>query len=377
MFRRVLHYNCPVKSKTQNTIILLILLINAGCSVNIQEGSGTTPTPFLITSTLPPSLTPPPSETPLPPPPQPTIVPVEGTSSTQINVRAQPSTAGEVLGVIAVNTKIQIVGKDPGGNWWQIIYPTGVDGKGWVAAQYVKTADKPEVPVIGGGGADPNNGNVAIIQQKLNVRSGPGTGFNSIGTLNPQDVVNLTGKDANGAWLQIEFASGPEGKGWINSAFAQAKGVENLSIITEAGAIVGTGTPTGIPLTPTATILPARMDNDSQNSPVVSVRFESTGTRILLYNGDVSAPEGDLEDWIAFTPYSDTVLLSLDCKGDGALTGDVLENGTPMGLEIKCGERLKAVDVKANASYLVHVGANPSSSGMQYINYTITIKTSP
>jgi hypothetical protein len=153
--------------------------------------------------------------------------------------------------------------------------------------------------------------------------------------------------------------------------------VENLSIITEAGAIVGTGTPTGIPLTPTATILPARMDNDSQNSPVVSVRFESTGTRILLYNGDVSAPEGDLEDWIAFTPYSDTVLLSLDCKGDGALTGDVLENGTPMGLEIKCGERLKAVDVKANASYLVHVGANPSSSGMQYINYTITIKTSP
>jgi hypothetical protein len=71
------------------------------------------------------------------------------------------------------------------------LYPQGVDGKGWVTAQYVTLATGIELPVIGGSGAKPGDGNVAMAQQQLNVRSGPGTGFNSLGTLNPQDVVNL------------------------------------------------------------------------------------------------------------------------------------------------------------------------------------------
>ena len=237
-------------------------------------------------------------------------------TSTQVNVRAEPSTASNVLGMIPANTKVEITGKDPGENWWQINYPQGVDGKGWVTAQYITTASKPEVPIIGGDEADPNNGNVAVVQQQLNVRSGPGTGFNSLGTLNPQDVVSLTGKDPNGAWLQIDFPqSGPEGKGWVNAAFVQAQGVENLPIITEAGLIVGTGTPTGIPSTPTPTVVPAWEDNDSPGSPIVSVIFEPTGTQTLIYNGDLSSPQGDSEDWIAFKPYSQFVFMSLECQG--------------------------------------------------------------
>ena len=344
----------------------------------MNEIGAATPTAFIITSTLPPTRIPPPSETPLPPPPQPIApraTPVEGTSSTQINVRSEPSTASDVLGILPANTKVQIVGKDPGENWWQILYPKGKDGKGWVAAQYVSTAGEPDVPVIGGAGSNPNNGNTAIIQQQLNIRSGPGAGFNSIGMLNPQDVVNLIGKDSNGAWLQIEFASGPAGKGWINAAFAQAQGVENLPIVTEAGLIVGTGTPTGIPPTPTATILPARLDNDSQDAPLVNVKFDPAGTKALIYNGDVSAPEGDMEDWIAFMPYAENIFISLACKGNGPLIAEVLENALPLNTVIECGDEMKQIHVQAASEYLIHLQANQSSSGVQYINYTITITT--
>jgi uncharacterized protein YraI len=274
---------------------------------------------------------------------------------------------------------VEIIGKDPGGNWWQINYPQGQgsDGKGWVTAQYVTTAVTPEVPTIGGNEADPNSGNIAVIQQQLNVRSGPGTDFNSLGTLNPQDVVKLTGKDPNGAWLQIDFAAGPESRGWVNAAFVRATGVENLPIVTESGLVVGTGTPTVIPPTSTPTIVPAWADNDSPAAPIVSVSFEPAGTQTLIYNGEVSSPQGDPEDWIAFKPYNQFIFISLDCHWSDAIEIDLSENLAPVNTYISCGDQMKKIAVNAGANYLVHLQAMPSTGGLQYINYTLTIKTRP
>jgi uncharacterized protein YraI len=291
-------------------------------------------------------------------------------------VRAEPSTASNVLGIIPPDMRVEIVGKDPGENWWQILYPQGTDGRGWVTAQYVRTVTTPEVPTIGDGdSADPNNANLAVIQQKLNIRSGPGTDFNSIGTLNSQDAVNLTGKDANGTWLQIEFPAGPEGRGWINAAFVQANGVESLPIVTDAGVVIGTGTPTNIPLLPTPTLAPAWMDNDASENPIAQVTFEPSGTRTLIYNGDVSTPEGDTQDWVEFTSYSALVIASLECIGSNSLKAYILENNMPTGQTIACGEQITSVAVNPGTSYLVHLQAIPSIETLQYTNYTLTIKT--
>ena len=230
---------------------------------------------------------------------------------------------------------------------------------------------------MGGPAVDSNNGILAVIQEKINIRSGPGTGFNSIGTLNPQDAVNLIGKDANGTWLQIEFAEGPEGKGWVNAAFVQTIGVENLSIVTDAGVIIGTGTPTTIPLPPTPTLVPAWMDNDMAESPIAQVTFDPSGTRTLIYNGDVSTPEGDVQDWIGFTSYTTLVLVSLECIGSNSLKVDILENNVPTRQTISCGQQMKTVAVKRGASYLIHLQAIQSSESLQYTNYTLMVKTSP
>jgi hypothetical protein len=164
-------------------------------------------------------------------------------------------------------------------------------GSGWKrrSACYITTASTLRSRYWGSE-ADPND-ETRLHSTAAHVRSAQGR-INSW-DLNPQDVVSLTGKDPNGGWLQIEFAAGPEGKGWVNAAFVQAQGVENLPIITEAGQIVGTGTPTTVPATPTATLVPAREDNDSPISPVASVIFEPAGTQMFIYNGDISSPQGD------------------------------------------------------------------------------------
>lgn len=351
-------------------------MLIAGCAAPEKEAAPTL-TAFPTTSTLAPTIVQQPSETPLPPPPQPTTAPVEGISSTQLNVRAEPSTAANILGVIPGNTRLEIVGKDPGGNWWQILYPDGPEGRGWVNAQYATVSNAESVPVIGGETADPNDGNVAIVQQQINVRSGPGTGFNSLGTLNAQDVVSLTGKDANGAWLQISFTPGPDGKGWVNAAFVQARGVDNLPIITEAGQVVGTGTPTGIPPTRTPTVIPAWEDGDSPENPAASVTFEAAGTNRLIYSGDLSAPDGDTEDWVTFKPYTQTVFLSLSCTGSGSLQAEILENGTPMNIQLVCGAEMRQVSVNPGSTHSVHFSVSQSSNSLEYVGYTINIQSMP
>lgn len=352
----------------------IVSLLISGCDSLSDKVSAATATQFLVTSTVPAAPTVVSSETPLPPPsqPTPTVSPVEGTTSTQLNVRLQPSTGSNILGMISANAKVEILGKDPGGNWFQINYPQGVDGKGWVTAKYVTTAKGSEIPTIGGGGQNPNNSNVAVVQQQINVRSGPGTSFNSLGTLNAQDVVNLIAKDAKGTWLQIEFTSGPDGKGWVNAAFVQARGVENLPIVAEAGNVIGTGTPTSVPPTATATVIPAWVDNDSQSKPAASVVFEPLGTHTLIYSGDVSAPQGDPVDWIQFTPYKDAVVASLECNNNPQI--NVFENGQPITFMLTCGDKMKRLPVKAGSIYLIEVQAPQTLEGLQYIHYTIKIE---
>ena len=362
--------------------ILFIALFCAGCGVNVSEMEATTPTFQFITATLLPASTPPvaQSETPLPPPRLPTLTPVEGITSVQLNVRAEPSTASEILGIIPANTKVQIVGKDPGENWWQILYPEagqGDQGKGWVTAQYVSTAVKPEVPIVGGGGANPGNPNVAVIQQQLNVRSGPGTSFNSLGTLNPQDVVALIGKDSNGAWLQIEFSAGPDGKGWINAAFARAQGVDNLPVVSDSGTVIGTVTPENTPLPPTPTIVPAPMDNDSAQAPAVDVTFTTTGTRSLQYTSDVSSPTGDTDDWVQFTPFTSRAILELTCTGSGSMVVELLKDhllvqnwGT-----LTCGKST-AIVTQAGMAYALHFQA-ATTTELSYVRFTVKVASAP
>lgn len=329
----------------------------------------------MITATLPASPTPKPTDTALPPLPSPTVAPVEGIASTQINVRSAPSTVGNVLGTLPANSKVQIVGKDPGGNWWQILYQQGEQGKGWVTAKYITTASKPEVPVIGGGSSNPEQANAGVIQQKLNIRSGPGVSFNSIGTLNAQDVVNVTGKDANGAWLQIEFAAGPAGKGWINAAFVQAKDIANLPIIGEAGEVVGTGTPVDTPLPPSPTVVPAPDDHDSAQTPAVNVIFSANGTRSIQYSSDVSTPNGDTEDWIQFTPYTTLLMVQLECSNP--LTIELLQNNQPVSpwKAPACGAQT-TVSLEPDIVYLIHI-RGVAGAGFNYSHYTISITSLP
>jgi uncharacterized protein YraI len=325
--------------------------------------------PGFVTSTLPPTKIPPPTRTSLPTTSTAEIIAgtaissVEGTTSTQLNVRAEPSTASETLGIINQFATMQVIGKDASGSWYQISYPDSVTGKGWVRAEFVQVDSSAEITVIGGV-AGSGSGVSGLVIQKINVRNGPGINYDSLGVLNPKDVVFVTGKDNSGEWMQIEFASAADGKGWAAIKYLEVENTDSIPVIGE------TESPTGVTSTPTSIVLSAMQDGDSMQAPMAAAVFSAAGTHTIQVSGDVSTPDGDTEDWIQFTPYSKSVFVEAKCQSN-ALHVELWSNGQfANDVPLACSEKL-IIKTTPNQVYYFRIQANISS--LQYIRYTFKI----
>ena len=128
------------------------------------------------------------------------------------------------------------------------------------------------------------------------------------------------------------------------------------------------------PQPPTPTLVPAPMDGDSALSPAINVTLSATGSRSFQYSSDISSPDGDNEDWIQFTPFTQMTLFSLDCFGNGTPTLEVLQNNITA-QNLTCGEKV-VVNTTPGNTYLVHIKSN-STGGLQYAQFTLQVVSIP
>ena len=360
------------------SLLLILSLLAAACGTRIIPADGTDTPPF-ITATLRPTSTPRPTSTLPPPTLTPTLAPVAGVTSTRVNVRDTPNMTSAIIGILNSDENVHIVGKDASGTWWQILYPGGSEGKGWVLGTYIRTQSIPEVPIVGIGASGSPTGRVV---EKLNVRSGPGINYDTLGFLNPNDVVALTGKNESGTWLQIEYTAGPDGKGWVMAAYIQVSDTSGLPVLTGSGTpAAGAGTLTPMPVTPTATLAPAWPDGDSSAAPAANVTLSPSASRSFSYSSDLSAPDGDAEDWIAFTletypGQSAVICASLTCSGNAELSVELWQDGALLdnwGL-LSCGDDDLPIRLTASQIYQFRLSVVANGNGLQYIHYTLTIR---
>lgn len=342
---------------------IVSIILCAGCGVNIAGENNFTATPDFVTAVLPFTPISPSTQISIPATAVPTIPPIEGTTTTQVNVRAEPSTASVSLGVIGAFEKVQVIGRDASGNWYQIIY---AGSEGWVRAEYAQVNAPAEIPLVEsstGSGAAMSG----LVIQKINVRNGPGTEFESIGILNPNDVVFITGKDPSGAWMQIEFAGAPNGMGWVALKFLQANDVEAVPLIGNASH--ETSTPTSVTALP---IVTAMQDGDSMQAPLTTVIFSPTSARALQVKGDVSAPAGDIEDWAQFSASNGFVSIRILCSS-ATLRGELWDNGKIAGaFSLSCGND-SIVTTATSHSYFLHI-FETSANEPRYTNYILKIE---
>jgi uncharacterized protein YraI len=112
--------------------------------------------------------------------------------------------------------------------------------------------------------------NTVTAKYALNVRSGPGTGYTVIGTLNAGATVPVTGRNASSTWLQIEHR--PGASGWVAAWLVTPNGdIASLPVIGG-----GAPQPPVIPTTPvttgrTTTSVNMRPEPNPYNTPIAVV----------------------------------------------------------------------------------------------------------
>lgn len=343
------------------SLLLTIAVIGAGCTADGSSVAATSlPTPDFVTATLPPTSIPLPTQTSLPPTAIPTIQPIEGTTNTQINVRAETSTASESLGILPAFTKVQVTGKDASGIWLRIVYAEAPAGFGWVRAEFVTVDASAEIPAVSvetGSGGERSG----VVLSGINVRSGPGIQFELLGVLVQNDVVPVLGKDESGAWLQIEFAESPDGKGWAAVEFLQVDEVETLPV-------VGAETPEEQEIEVTAQT--AVLDGDSEGAPLAEFTLAPSALRAFQVGGEVSAPNGDAEDWVTFNAQGVAVTIELICSTQ-FLQVELWNNGIRSETPPVCGE-VMLLKPSAGGLQQVRLFAE-GASGQEYARYILKV----
>jgi uncharacterized protein YraI len=308
---------------------------------------------------------------------------IPGETTTQVNVRAGPGTTYESLGLLGQGAALQVTLKSGDGLWYRILYPPAGDGFGWVAAAYVRLPEGSEVP----GEATPlPDGPTGSVLQRLNVRSGPATSFESLGLLETGTIVVLTARNTTGAWFQIEYPAGPGGRGWVTAQYILTSMSEDLPVLDDFGQPLSTGTPgEGLPAaSPTPTPAPAPEDGDSSASPAVSIIFASGGTRTFTYSSQVSAPDGDANDWVEFTPFASLpgaqarLRISLSCQGSGGLLIELWQGGIPLADwgALACGASGQSLLLTPGVAYQLRLSAQPGD-GLRSVAYRLTLENLP
>jgi uncharacterized protein YraI len=126
-------------------------------------------------------------------------------------VRGGPGIGAQALATLPNGSQFYVIGRRPDGSWIEIRYRFGT---GWVAASVTNLAGGAAVQ---SGVPATSTGPRAIVNAgALNVRSGPGFEFTSIGSLKGGAEVPIIGRNEAGDWIQVRT---PFGDGWVNIGF--------------------------------------------------------------------------------------------------------------------------------------------------------------
>lgn len=158
-----------------------------------------------------------------------------------LNVRTGPGASHGILTTVRGGAKLPVLMIAGGNVWYQVQSPAGV---GWVNRTFTVTRGNfsgvaregiPAPADVGAGTAIPAGSPHLVVNTAfLNVRSGPGAGYDILTVVKGGANLLVTDIDSGGVWYQVETSAG---RGWVNSNYTVGRG--DFSQVSRSGATTG------------------------------------------------------------------------------------------------------------------------------------------
>lgn len=126
--------------------------------------------------------------------------------SSVLNVRGEPTSDGEIIGVLSKGNKVMAFQEKYG--WVQTYYGGHV---AWVAKHHLIPVSNTSQSSSANTQSVTTTDSITVTANSVRLRSGPGTDYNVIGSSSAGDTYNIV--ETNGDWHQIKFSNGSTG--WI------------------------------------------------------------------------------------------------------------------------------------------------------------------
>lgn len=194
--------------------------------------------PVIIPPLLPPLL-----NFPVPPASAPQVSMLESAT-----LRSGPTLEFPVYGVAPTGARAEVLGRSEDDQWWAVRMPAAytIDGVGWVSKLYTQDSNTGGVPQIKTpdlpdniSPAAPASGAPSLITiEPLNVRTGPGTDYPSLGLVAIGSIMAVVGVSADGEYLVVNIPAqiDPGGQGWLPARYVRTENVDGIPVITPPSA---------------------------------------------------------------------------------------------------------------------------------------------
>jgi N-acetylmuramoyl-L-alanine amidase len=140
-----------------------------------------------------------------------------------LNVRSGPGVGYSVVAVISYGQTVTLIGRNSAVTWAQIRLANGTVG--WVNASLLQlSVSLSSLPNTESSAAPTPT--AVVNTWALNVRYGPGVGYNIVTAISQGQQVTLLGRNSANSWVQVRLANGVVG--WVNASLVQT----NVAVAT-------------------------------------------------------------------------------------------------------------------------------------------------
>ncbi len=143
-----------------------------------------------------------------------------------INLRSGPGTDFDIVGRLQPEDTLPIIGRNGNKSWWQVQTDSG---PAWASAEFTLASNVSDVPNVTD---EPDTTALAALttspDSDINLRSGPDTTYDTVGSLSPGTTLLIVGRTADSTWWQVATENGTA---WVAAAVSVASNTFSVPVV--------------------------------------------------------------------------------------------------------------------------------------------------